>query len=813
MRKRLKRFVYFIAVIILLLVLALTGYFMVMNADWEDLNLDLSGLDLSNLPDIDFSGDIGDYSGDIGDYSGDWGDMSGFGGNIGDLTGIEGLGGVAGLGNLNMDSVVAKVTSNASHLMYLQVYTRGNYNGSGFDEAPVYSLGDNELSPFYYTASALKYSGWDDRYQAEVELIAESRRMLPYYTEEIHSNGDAMANARLYGTDYYVYDYISNGMAGIQQDPAIAQKENVYRDFVYANYLNINSSYSETLYNLAWDNGIRSYSPTLIEDIAAYVSSAATYNLNFTPYPENEDMILYFLTQAKEGICMHYAAAATMIYRAFGIPARYTVGYACRTQANKTVDVLVRNAHAWTEVYLEDYGWVAIEVTGSASEENLPNAEGLGENANLFKIKTETEDVVYLKQKSYGGYTGSGFEAATPYEQGEINPQSLYAEALKYSGEYTKSLAEIELFYDIGYLFPYYASTRYSNDVAILTQNPTYRVEYADYDYLTSGGTGVTMNPNYAVLEEDYARFVKGQYLDIDTGLKAELLAIVEGWEIDLESDTLIRDIAKRVSRAAYYNLEYPQTPDGEDMILYFLKESREGVCVHYATAATMIYRALGIPARYTEGFSVKTRAGEWTTVKNIGHAWTEVYIDGCGWVAVEVTGSERTNSDYSITVKTGSAIRAYDGTPLSNTSFTVVGELPEGYEVELVEGYSITNVGKAVNKLQVVVLRDGVEAHNVEIHYEFGTLEITPKSLTITTKSKTAFDVESLTCNEWSSSGLVKNDTLTLEVDGIQEEPGASENTIDLSSIVITNKDGENVTGNYEITYDYGWLTIIQTQ
>ena len=73
MRKRLKRFVYFIAVIILLLVLALTGYFMVMNADWEDLNLDLSGLDLSNLPDIDFSGDIGDYSGNIGDYSGDWG--------------------------------------------------------------------------------------------------------------------------------------------------------------------------------------------------------------------------------------------------------------------------------------------------------------------------------------------------------------------------------------------------------------------------------------------------------------------------------------------------------------------------------------------------------------------------------------------------------------------------------------------------------------------------------------------------------------------------------------------------------------------
>ena len=77
MRKSVKRFVYFIAVIILLLVLALTGYFMVKNADWEDLNLDLS-----NLPDINFSGDLGDLSGNWGDMSGDWGDMSGLGGNI-----------------------------------------------------------------------------------------------------------------------------------------------------------------------------------------------------------------------------------------------------------------------------------------------------------------------------------------------------------------------------------------------------------------------------------------------------------------------------------------------------------------------------------------------------------------------------------------------------------------------------------------------------------------------------------------------------------------------------------------------------------
>ena len=795
MRKGVKRFVYLTAVIILLLVLALTGYFLVKNADWEDMQLSIDLDDLSNLPDIDISGSF-DMSGELG-------------GGLEDLTGIGGLGG----GNLNMDSVVARVKSNASHLMYLQLYSQGDYNGSGFDNAPVYALGDEEMSPFYYMASAFEYSNYPELYQADIELVGETRKMLPYYTNVVHDNGDAVANARKYSAEYYVYDYISNGLSGIYQKPSVADKENDYRDFVYNSYLTINDSYREKLYKLGSENGIRDYSPTLIADIAAYVSQEATYNLNFKPYPEGEDMIMYFLTQAKEGICSHYAAAATMLYRAYGIPARYTVGYVCNTQANQTVEVLVRNAHAWTEVYIDDYGWVAVEVTSSSLEDELPPKEAAGPNTIVFEIKTDEDDYVYLKQQSYGAYTGSGFDAATAYEQGEINPQSLYAEALKYGGAYEENRAEINLFYDMGHLFPYYASTSYRDDVSIPTQNKTYRVDYVDYDYLTDGETGLAMNPDYAILEEDYSRFVKDQYLTIDESLKTELLAIADEYGISADSPTLIKDVAYYVSHAAYYNLGYPETPNGEDMVLYFLQQSKEGICVHYATAATMMYRALGIPARYTEGFAVKTFANMWTSVKNVGHAWTEVYIDGYGWVAVEVTGWEKAEATYSITVQTGSAKKIYDGKPLSADSFTITGMLPDDYEVVVRDYYSITNVGKIANKLQVCVLRNGMEVDNVEIHYEFGTLEITPRSLKIETGSKTEYDVETLTCDEWSSNGLAQGETLTLTVDGIQEEPGASENTVDLNSIVIKNASGEITTGNYAITYEYGWLTIIETQ
>jgi uncharacterized protein YnzC (UPF0291/DUF896 family) len=53
------------------------------------------------------------------------------------------------------------------------------------------------------------------------------------------------------------------------------------------------------------------------------------------------------------------------------------------------------------------------------------------------------------------------------------------------------------------------------------------------------------------------------------------------------------------------------------------------------------LYRALGIPARWTLGYSGYAIAGQWSQVTTKqAHAWVEVYIDGVGWVYSEVTGS-----------------------------------------------------------------------------------------------------------------------------------------------------------------------------
>ena len=68
----------------------------------------------------------------------------------------------------------------------------------------------------------------------------------------------------------------------------------------------------------------------------------------------------------------------------------------------------------------------------------------------------------------------------------------------------------------------------------------------------------------------------------------------------------------------------------------------KEGICQHFATAATLMYRALGIPARYVTGYLAKTEANTWADITTKqGHAWVEVYVDGIGWIPIEVTASD----------------------------------------------------------------------------------------------------------------------------------------------------------------------------
>ncbi len=89
----------------------------------------------------------------------------------------------------------------------------------------------------------------------------------------------------------------------------------------------------------------------------------------------------------------------------------------------------------------------------------------------------------------------------------------------------------------------------------------------------------------------------------------------------------------------AEYDPDAPATPEGEDFVSYFLTESHRGYCMHFASAATLLLRANGIPARYVTGYVADVPpSGHVNVPDSAAHAWVEVYIDGYGWEPVEVT-------------------------------------------------------------------------------------------------------------------------------------------------------------------------------
>ncbi len=119
---------------------------------------------------------------------------------------------------------------------------------------------------------------------------------------------------------------------------------------------------------------ISKYYTVFAQRIAKYLSENMTYTLTPT-VPDAEDTmssIERFLFVTKEGYCVQYATAATMLLRSVGVPTRYVEGYIApkfsRNEAEDRVgnyicNVKDSNAHAWCEIYLENYGWLTTEVT------------------------------------------------------------------------------------------------------------------------------------------------------------------------------------------------------------------------------------------------------------------------------------------------------------------------------------------------------------------------------------------------------------------------------------------------------------------
>jgi transglutaminase-like putative cysteine protease len=114
-----------------------------------------------------------------------------------------------------------------------------------------------------------------------------------------------------------------------------------------------------------------------------YNSGTFTYTLE-PPLLNRQHPFDDFLFNSKQGFCEHYAGSFTLLMRAAGVPARVVTGYQGGEVNPINGDLIVRqaDAHAWSEIWIADQGWVRVDPTASVSPLRVEN----GVNAAMGPI-------------------------------------------------------------------------------------------------------------------------------------------------------------------------------------------------------------------------------------------------------------------------------------------------------------------------------------------------------------------------------------------------------------------------------------------
>ena len=151
-------------------------------------------------------------------------------------------------------------------------------------------------------------------------------------------------------------------------------------------------------------------------------------------------------------------------------------------------------------------------------------------------------------------------------------------------------------------------------------------------------------------LESAYAAYAESRYLATPDGADYGTLqefcnAAEKEHKLTGDADAIRTFVRSYLNEHCTYTGDSPQPADGADPVLYFLNESHAGSSTQFASAAVVLCRMLGLPARYVVGYAAPQSLfaesdGGWQAVlqDDNAHAWAEVYLAGQGWTPLETT-------------------------------------------------------------------------------------------------------------------------------------------------------------------------------
>ena len=443
-------------------------------------------------------------------------------------------------------------------------------------------------------------------------------------------------------------------------------------------------------------------------DTASLISSvrellaSEEFTFSYTPpeLPEGEDPVLWFLTESKTGYSKHFAAAEVFLYRAMGIPARYSFGYRVREYNDGEAEVLRSDYYAFCEVFINGK-WMMpedalltlgrsagssigpetkTEVRETEDSVILPNGYDIshlkgtasmfgsyedGPTSSISRNSRENDDTVVLIVDS-----GIDVDYIKAYSAGEYSyPEGCFTitedTAFAPTFEDGKSFGEYAASAFMGAapegedpdrskgfrVFNLYAARYiYSPDITVSTLgqasgSPESFSMKADRTIVPL--SAASAYDDFTLFEggeaaganKDYTKYALSKYTSVSDQLLYELRQFLGKNGIDPDSSdkgVLLEEVRSLLSGYTY-TTKIGTIPEEEDPVMWFLTTSKSGYCIHFASAGTMLLRACGIPARYVSGYIKEISAGTIAEVTaNDAHAWVEVF-NGSTWQLVEM--------------------------------------------------------------------------------------------------------------------------------------------------------------------------------
>ena len=276
---------------------------------------------------------------------------------------------------------------------------------------------------------------------------------------------------------------------------------------------------------------------------------------------------------------------------------------------------------------------------------------------DIFSYTSDYDGIAYFRNESFGNYNSakSKWNDANyftyPGFVDRTNPLNFASDIIKQNqNPYTFNIS----YNKGGKKFPVLsyelnAAEDLETDAYSLTNPVDKKYTSVGYPYLPATNYTIQLGKNYSFTsdelkqdEQAYRDYVYENYLAIDDKYLEFFkdLSQKQGISYNFDGDyTCIDYMGAYLMHNTTFNYVMESYPRSEDPILYFLSTAREGTARHYASATTLWFRSLGIPARYVQGYISYAQSNSTVVVNALqSHSWTEIYIDGIGWYQVDLS-------------------------------------------------------------------------------------------------------------------------------------------------------------------------------